>query len=468
MNQKGKLKMDNFMKKEILDYLPIPSKIKIPKYIQEISNQESQNFNLKWYEITTGEDELKKTYEKFKNAEKSNFGENLYSEPRRFIPYLEDYQKLYYPRMALILNHLIKYTNFFNILKEWNESQIKILDIGAGPGNMSFAFIEYLEYINKLEIFDFKYEMNIVEQEKLFIDFIKKTYSRMKIDKPETYKKIDLNETIEPFRIDFDNIYLSLDPKLDKKKFHVIIIGFVLNENEPNRKKIFNLSAVLKEHLESNGLIIYLEAPSYHLYKYFNIDFEGDLSLYRNAPCLNGNRFYDASGKRNLPFWNPCGDLCVFQISDDERNKFCYLVLSKKEFLLSNYNDSIENSITIYKKYKHHLKLKKWEKQKEFGELFDVIGLFTNREKTTGYTSYYFCNGACKFKIDKLKSPELEIEEGNLVLLKNIIYDGVYQKLYSAHKRFFRKPYAEIGIKFKRNSNGKNLSDYEVIPYFFK
>lgn len=62
--------------------------------------------------------------------------------------------------MFFIMNYLMKYTNFFDLLDSWNENQIKILDIGAGPGTMCSSFIEYLDYINQLGTFDFKYSIN--------------------------------------------------------------------------------------------------------------------------------------------------------------------------------------------------------------------------------------------------------------------------------------------------------------------
>ena len=105
------------MKREILDNLPLPQTIETPQYLELTKEEEKEIYGLKWYENARGERELENAYGKFKENQKSNFEDKLYSDPRRYLNYLEKYSFPYYPRMFLILNHLIRYTNFFDILK---------------------------------------------------------------------------------------------------------------------------------------------------------------------------------------------------------------------------------------------------------------------------------------------------------------------------------------------------------------
>ena len=166
--------------------------------------------------------------------------------------------------------------------------------------------MEYLEYISQLGIFDFTYEMNIIEQEKLFINFIKKAYDKIGLENKNLQNKIKINEPIESFRINFNKIEESLGSKLRDEKFNVIIAAFLLNENEPTKDKMKRFTESLKNHLELNGIIIILEAPSDYISDYFEINFEKEVGLFRNAPCLNGNKIFDTTGQKKLPFWRPC------------------------------------------------------------------------------------------------------------------------------------------------------------------
>ena len=456
--------MDTFMKQEILDHLPIPREVRLPEYFENTISEEIKSSGASSSEIDAGYRVLQKYYRNLKESPQID-NIPIYQRTEIYIAYINYYLRDYYPRMYLILNHLLKYTKFFELLEAWNKSPIKILDIGAGPGTMIYSFIDYLEYISHLGRFDFNYDVQIIEQEQQFLKFLENLNKNLKTTNPNVRDKITIESPLETKDLDFDYLEDTLKPLLNREKYNVIILSFIINENVPNREKIKDIIKILSNNLKDEGIIILLEAPSDYLYEYFEIDFEKEIGLIRNAPCLNGNKIYDRVNKGNCPFFSPCGDLCTFQISGEERNKFCYLVLSKKDFLNYTFENEISKSIGFFKKYKRHL-FDFNEKMANLGETFNTFGIFTNKEIKEEACDYYFCNGGCRFKIDNLQFPELEIVEGDIIYFKNLIYDGVYIKKNKKHKPFIVKPFGELGVKFDRDLTKKNHSSYEIIPYF--
>ncbi len=257
----------------------------------------------------------------------------------------------------------------------------------------------------------------------------------------------------------------SLNASLGEVNYDVIILSFILNENEPQEEKNKKLFRSLSEHITDEGIIIFIGAASDYIHEYFQIDFKKEFGLNRNAPCLSGNLTYGIEKNKKFPFFKPCGDLCTFQITQDERNKFSYIVLSKNDFLYERCNNYIKKSVEFFKKYEHHLNRSYKQKKPELGEVTDNIGILTNKERKGQNYDYYFCNGSCKFKIDGLKLPELEIKEGDLVLFENLIYDGLYSKINKSCGKYIPKQLGEIGFKYNRDTSKGLLSNFEVIPY---
>jgi len=451
------------LKYDILDILPNPRDIDLPKYFKKTITEEKLVSGLSDEEIEEGHSTLIECYTNLKNKIPAPPD---YSDPEVYITYIDNYLKNYYPRMFFIMNHLMKYTSFFDLLDSWNEKQIKILDIGAGPGTMCFSFIEYLEYINQLGTFDFKYSINIIERENNFINFINKLEANVENLNAKLKKTITIEKPIRPLSIDFNDVKQSLNAILGKVNYDVIILSFILNENEPQEEKNKKLFQSLSEHITDEGIIIFIGAASDYIHEYFQIDFKKEFGLNRNAPCLSGNLTYGIENNKRCPFFKPCGDLCTFQISQDERNKFCYMVLSKKDFLYDRYNNHLKKSVEFFKKYEHHLNIRTYSQKKpELGEVTDIIGILTNKERKLQKCDYYFCNGSCKFKIDGLELPELEIKEGDLVIFENLIYDGLYPKINKSHGKYIPKQMGEIGFKYNRDTSKGLLSNFEVIPY---
>ena len=142
------------------------------------------------------------------------------------------------------------------------------------------------------------------------------------------------------------------------------------------------------------------------------------------------------------------------------------MVLSKKDLLYDGCNNFIKKSVEFFKKYEHHLNIRSyWQKKPELGEVTDIIGILTNKERKWQKCDYYFCNGCCKFKIDWLELPELELKEGDLAFFKTLIYDGLYQKINKSHGKYIAKQMGEIGFKYNRDTSKGLLSNFEVIPY---
>lgn len=443
------------LKEEILNYIPNPREIELPNYIERTITEEINLSGLSSVDIETGKEKLSGFYSSLKK------GLPLapsYSELEVYIAYIDTYLRMYYPRMAFTVNNLLKYTNFYELLNDWSEKPIKILDIGAGPGTMFIAFIEYLENINQENIFDFQYEISVFEEEENFIHFLERLKDNIEIMDSSKSERISFSSILEPNSIDFDDLESNIGSLLENKKYNVIILSFIINENDPNHEKIRNLFTILSNYLKQSGIIIFIGAASDYIYEYFEIDFKEETNLNRIAPCLNGNKIYDPNGRINFPFFRPCGDLCTFQITPMERHRFCYLVLSKTDLVLKKYNDHIQNSIGFYSKYKHLVPMFRSKRDKEMekiNEFIDVLGIFSDRSDS----NYYICNGACKFKvIDETGS--IDINEGDVVLLKNVKFDGNYQKINKFKGNYIRKPYAEIGVKFQAHSS------FEIIPYF--
>lgn len=449
--------MDLFMKKEILDHLPDPKIVTIPQYFERTITEEKLKSGLTNTEIDEGENKLKSLYSNLKN------GVDLapsYSDNDIYIAYIDRYLKMYYPRMFFILNHLLKYTKFYELLKNWSSKPIKILDIGAGPGTMFMAFIEYLEYINGLEIFDFIYEITLIEGENNFLGFIKHLLNELKTSKPTLHSKLSLKIPLESHNIDFDDIESSISSLLEESKYKIIILSFILNENAPDLEKNKNLFKILSDHLEVDGLIIFIGAASDYIRTYFKIDFKEEINLVRLVPCFNSNELYGTIRGELYPFYEPCGDLCTFQISPIERHTFSYLVLAKKDIAFKKLRDMIENSVSFHNQYEYLSHLTKKNRMKKMGNIeenCDIFGIFSDRNKSV----YYICNGACKYRIFDT-TDNIDINEGDLVIFRNLEFDGLYQKVNMVKEVWIRKKYNEIGFNYHDDSS------YEVIPYFLE
>ncbi len=445
------------MKKEILDNLPDPKEVTAPEYFIKTITEEKEKLNLSDFEINRGENKLKKFYSTLKNG---NGIPPPYSVNEIYIAYIDRYLKMYYPRMFFILNHLFKYTKFYEILKEWSSKPIQILDVGAGPGTMSMAFIEYLEYVNGLETFDFAYEISIVEEEDNFLGFIKQLLDNLKLLNPSLNSKLSLQIPLESNYLNFDEIESSINSVLQDSKFKIIIISFIINENEPDLERNKNLFRILSDHLEEDGLIIFLGAASDYIHKYFNIDFRKEMDLFRLIPCFNGNESYRTGGGDKHPFFEPCGDLCTFKISPTDRHTFSYLVLAKKDITFKNLRDMIKNSVNFHNKYEYLARLWKVDRNKAMEKIIencDIFGIFSDRTEF----SYYICNGACKYKVNDI--PEnIDINEGDLVIFRDLKFDGVFLKGHRPKKQWISKNYNEMGFKFHEDSS------YEVISYFLE
>lgn len=212
------MSMDLFMKKEILDNLQDPKGVSVPEYFIKTITEEKERLNLLEVDINKGELKLKKFYSLLK---KGGSIAPAYSENDIYLAYIDRYLKMYYPRMFFILNHLFKYTKFYELLKNWSSEPIKILDIGAGPGTMFMALIEYLEYINQLETFDFTYEISLIEEEDNFLNFIGLLLNNLKISKPSLQTKITLQIPLESNYLDFDDIESSVGSVLQDSKFEL-------------------------------------------------------------------------------------------------------------------------------------------------------------------------------------------------------------------------------------------------------
>ncbi len=450
------------LKHEILDLLPNPRDIDLPNYFEKTITQEKLVSGLSDEEVEEGYSNLKESYS---NLKKKIQSPPDYSDPKVYIAYIDNYLRDYYPRMFFIMNHLMKYTNFFKVLDAWNGKQIKILDMGAGPGTMCFAFIEYLEYINQHGTFEFNHSIKIIERENNFTNFITKLFGCIKTLNSGIKDSVITEKPLMTSSIDFDNLEQSLNEILGDESYNVIILSFILNENDPQEDKNKELFQILSNHITKEGVIIFIGAASDYIQDYFQLDFKKDLGLFRIAPCLSGNRSYGVVNNRRYPFFKPCGDLCTFQISPDERNKFCYLALGKENLISNKCEKYINKSIEFFKKYEHHLDYKKYQKKPELGEITDIIGILTNKEVKWRNCDYYFCNGCCKFKIDSLKFPKLKIQEGELVFLKNIIYDGLYPKINRFEGKYIPKEYGEIGFKYNRDNSIGPISSFELIPF---
>ena len=451
------------LKREILDNLSNPRDIDLPNYFKKTITAEKLASGLSEEEIETGYSNLIECYSNLKNKVQT---QPDYSDPKVYIAYIDNYLRDYYPRMFFVMNHLLKYTKFFKVLDAWNEHQINILDIGSGPGTMCLALVEYLEYINQLNTYVFDYSIKIIEKEDNFINFTKKLYANIGSLNSGLKDKITIENPLSSSEVNFNNIEVSLNAKLGEKNYDVIILSFILNENNPQLDKNKQLFEVLSKHISPKGIIIFIGAASDYIHEYFQIDFNKNYGLIRNAPCLSGNKTYGTENNKRCPFFKPCGDLCTFQISPHDRNKFCYLVLSKDDLLNERCNIQIKRSIEFFKKYEHHLDIRSYRKKKpELGEPTNIFGILTNKERKWQKCDYYFCNGSCKFKIDGLKLPELEINEGDLVSFKNLIYDGLYPKINRFQGKFILKQYGEIGFKYNRDSSIGLLSSFNIIPY---
>ena len=447
--------MDLFMKREILDHLPDPKEVTVPVYFERTIIEEKENSGLSDAEIDEGENKLKSAYSDLKNGIKSA---PPYSDNEIYIAYIDRYLKMYYPRMFFILNHLLKYTKFYELLKKWSSKPIKILDIGAGPGTMFMAFIEYLEYINGLETFDFTYEISLIEEENNFLGFIKQLLNKLMTSKPTLHSKLSLKIPLESHQIDFNDIDSNITSILNESKYEIIILSFILNENEPDLEKNKNLFKNLSDHLEEDGLIIFIGAASDYIHKYFKIDFKKEMDLIRLVPCFNSNELYRTNRKDKYPFFKPCGDLCTFQISPTERHTFSYLVLAKIDITFKKLGVMIKDSVNFHNQYKYLGRLpwkKRREKMEKIDENCDIFGIFSDRRDS----DYYICNGVCKYKV--INTPDnININEGDLVIFRNLEFDGIYIK-WNRVKRI-KKNYNEVGFKYHGDSS------YEVIPYFLE
>lgn len=451
------------MKQEILENLRPPKDVKLPDYIRYTILKETNSSGLSDKDIEDGKSKLSKDFDLLKKGVPIK---PLYSDQKQYIAYINSYLEIYFPRMHFILNHLLKYTNFYEILKSWNNETIRILDIGTGPGTMFNAFIEYFENINQFGIFNFNYEVNLIEREENFLKFIKELFNIIQTINPALSKRINLKETLEPRFINFKDLKGSLKTILGDEKYNVIILSFIINENNPDKDKLINLFNLISTYLKENGIIILLEAPSPHLYKYLEIDFKSEVNLIRNAPCLNANRNYGTPQKRDFPFFNPCGDLCTFQINPEERNSFCYLVLSSQDINSRNYSNLIQNTIDLYQRNISLTYMNRYKRQKILDrngrENIDIYGLFTNRS----YTDYYFCNGGCKFKIANYSGTDFNFEEGDIVIIRNAKFDGPFVKKNTRVDPPIIKNYAELGFKYGGNDPPIEPSSFEKIPYF--
>lgn len=445
------------MKKEILDHLPDPKERTIPIYFERTITEEKERSGLSDTEIDVGERKLKGFYSKLKNGINSA---PPYSNNEIYIAYIDRYLKMYYPRMFFILNHLLKYTKFYELLKNWSSKPIKILDIGAGPGTMFMAFIEYLEYINGLEIFDFIYEISLIEEENNFLGFIKQLLNKLKTSNPTLHSKLSLKTPLESHCIDFNDIESNITSVLKETKYKIIILSFILNENEPHLEKNKNLFKILSDHLEEDGLIIFIGAASDYIRKYFSIDFNNEMSLVRLVPCFNSNELYRTRRSDKYPFFGPCGDLCTFQISPAERHRFSYLVLAKKDIVFKKLRDMIKNSVNFHNQYEYLSRLtrdKRNEKMENIDENCDIFGIFSDRRDS----DYYICNGVCKYKvIDTIDN--ININEGDFVIFRDLKFDGIFPKWNRAKRPWIRKNYNEVGFKYHDDSS------YKVIPYFLE
>ncbi len=446
------------MKEEILDHLPDPKEIAIPLYFERVITEEKENSGLSDTEINEGENRLISAYSDLKKGINST---PSYSDNDIYIAYINRYLKMYYPRMFFILNHLLKYTKFYELLKNWSSKSIKILDIGAGPGTMFMAFIEYLEYINELEAFDFRYEISLIEEESNFIGFIEQLLNKLETLKPTLHSKLSLKIPLESHRIDFNDIESNITSTLKESKYQIIILSFILNENEPNLEKNKTLFKTLSDHLEEDGLIIFIGAASDYIRKYFNIDFMKDLSLIRLVPCFNSNELYGNRSEDISPFFGPCGDLCTFQISPAESNRFSYLILTKEDIAYKKYRDMIKNTLNFYNQYEYLARLSsrsdRDERMEEISENCDIFGIFSDRTES----SYYICNGACKYKVNDIPD-NVDIKEGDLVIFRDLEFDGIFPKWNRAKRPWIRKNYNEVGFKYHEDSS------YKVIPYFLE
>lgn len=447
--------MDLFMKKEILDHLPDPKEVTVPLYFEKTIKNEKEQLDLSNIEINAGETKLKSLYSKLKNGIDTVIP---YSDNDIYIAYIDRYLKMYYPRMFFILNHLLKYTKFYELLKNWSSKPIKILDIGAGPGTMFMAFIEYLEYINGLEIFDFIYEISLIEEENNFLGFIKHLLDELKTSKPTLCSKLSLKTPLESHNIDFNDIESSISSLLEESKYKIIILSFILNENAPDLEKNKKLFEILSDHLEEDGLIIFIGAASDYIHKYFNIDFKKEMNLVRLVPCFNSNEKYRVRRRDKYPFFEPCGDLCTFQISSTERHLFSYLVLAKKDIVFKELRDMIENSVNFHNQYEYLSPLPKNTRMKmmeKIDENCDIFGIFSDRSGSI----YYICNGVCKYRLFDTTG-DLNINEGDLVIFRNLKFDGIYRKWNWVKN--IKKNYNEVGFNYH------NDSSYRVIPYFLE
>ena len=445
------------MKKEILDNLPDPRNISIPGYFNKTITEEKDRLNFSDIDINRGEKKLKNLYSKLKS------GLNLappYSDNDVYVAYIDRYLKMYFPRMFFILNHLLKYTKFYEILKDWNSKPIPILDIGAGPGTMFMALLEYLEYVNRLETFNFEYELSIVEEEDNFLGFIRRFLDNLKISNPSLNSKLSLQIPLESNYLNFDEIETSFSSILQDSKFKIIIISFIINENKPDLERNKNLFRILSDHLEEDGLIIFIGAASDYIHNYFNIDFKKEMDLFRLVPCFNSNESYRTRSGDKHPFFGPCGDLCTFKISPTDRHTFSYLVLAKKDITFKKRKDMIENSVNFHDKYEYLARLGRGDRDKAMEEIIencDIFGIFSDRRQP----SYYICNGVCKYKVIDT-TDNININEGDLVIFRDLKFDGVFPKWNRAKKPWIRKNYNEVGFKYHEDSS------YEVISYFLE
>ena len=232
------------LKHEILDHLPNPRDIDLPNYFEKTITEEKLVSDLSDEEVEEGYSNLKESYSNLKKKIQSPLE---YSDPKVYIAYIDNYLRDYYPRMFFIMNHLMKYTNFFKVLDLWNGKQIKILDMGAGPGTMCFAFIEYLEYINQLGTFEFNHSIKIIERENNFINFIKKLFGNIKTLNSGIKDRVITENPLMTSSIDFDNLEISLNENLGDESYDVIILSFILNENDPQEDKNRKLFQILSK-----------------------------------------------------------------------------------------------------------------------------------------------------------------------------------------------------------------------------
>ena len=442
------------LKQEILSHLPNPREICLPDYLNKTITEEKINSGLSIDDIEKGIQKLSTFY---RNLRIGIPDPPDYSEIEVYIAYIDNYLRMYYPRMTFVINNLLRYTQFYEVLKNWSGRTIKILDIGAGPGTMFIALIEYLEYINQIQTFDFHYDINVIEEEENFTSFLENLINNWKKLDSRISERISLNTPIKTYSLDFDNLEETIVPLVKNEKYDVIILSFIINENDPNNERTKELFRILSNYIEENGIIIFIGAASDYIHEYFEIDFKKEMGLNRVAPSLNGNAIYDSKSRNNYPFFKPCGDLCTFQIIPTERHSFCYLILSRRDLNKQNYVDLIQDSINFYNKYRHLvllLRAKRDREMEKINEYINILGIFSDRRNN----NYYICNGACKFKVID-ETGTIDIREGDLILFKNVKFDGTYQKINMFKGNWIRKPYAEIGIRFQ------NDSKFEAIPY---